>query len=235
MILNSEVPRPETGGEDSQPWIPGRIARWKKTYGFILYQANNEERSVFFHHTSVNYVKYKKITLRPTMEVRFKLEEDEQGRLAAIDVCARNGGPLDYHVKTSEDDIYDREIKYGGQWFDGSVKFFDRNRGYGRVKTIPEQLEALNITEVKSFLYFKEVDVVAEGYPIQIRSGNPVRYQIYHSVKYGWGAMTLQYGDGQRFQQLKKKRRSKKVQPQTQIEFADNLEVLQEDAEQAQN
>jgi len=191
---------------EENAWITGTILRWKKTHGFLKYGEGDEEKSLFFHETNVKYTPNKKVTLRPGMQIKFHYQKGatETDKPSAVDVCARDGGLLDFHKIFGDTDQYDRIIQFDEKWFTGRVKFFDRVRGYGRIRiTQFDELDEVNApkSEIGPEVYFKEVDLDAEGFPVKIRSGNPVKFKLYNSEKFGWGAQTVQFGNGEKFKQ----------------------------------
>lgn len=181
-------------GTVEQPTYDGIVSRWMRTHGFIK-TTNNE--SIFGHASKVRWKdERKKITLRPGMEVSFKVTTGSQGKAEAFDICSRDGQPLDFHQKYGESDPYDRVIQYEGRVFRGAIKFFDSRQLYGKV-VLKDDLEENehNARLKREDIFFKAVDALGEEYPFKVRRGRDCTFKLYLSNKYGWGAFDVMDGE----------------------------------------
>lgn len=164
----------------------GVVSRWRRTHCFI--QSNNE--SIFGHASQVKWLdERKKITLRPGMEVAFRVRVGREGKQEAFGISAIGGGPLDFHQKFGNTDPYDRVVQYDGRVFHGEIKFFDSTQLYGKIALLDELEETEHTAKLnRDNIFFKAVDALGQVYPFRIRRKDECTFKLYHSLKYGWGA-----------------------------------------------
>lgn len=207
IVNNCENTEPKIEPEQKEQLVyHGIVSRWMRAHGFIkIPRFNNEPEITYFGHASqVNWKDLrKKITLRPGMEVSFKVSQGPIGKPEAVQISARGKGnnlgePLDFHQKYGASDPYDRVIQYGGKIFRGNIKFFDSRQLYGKV-VLTDEIDQDN-PEIgklrRDDIFFKAVDALGEEYPFQIRRGRTATFKLYFSKKYGWGAYDVMDGDG---------------------------------------
>jgi len=187
----------------------GIVSRWMRTHGF--FQTDNNE-SIFGHASQVRWKDdRKKITLRPGMEVSFRVTKGSNGKAEAFEISARGGEALDFHEKYGESDPYDRDVQYEGRIFRGTVKFFDSRQLYGKV-ILKDKLEedVKNSRLKREDIFFKAVDALGEDYPFKIRRGRDCTFKLYYSDKYGWGAFDVMDGNQQPWPSYKQSKPLKK-------------------------
>jgi len=176
------------------PIFHGIVSRWMRTHGFIN-TGNNE--SIFGHASNVKWKdNRKKITLRPGMQVSFKVSKGSSGKPEAFNITGRKGQALDFHEKFGDTDPYDRDIQFDGAIFRGTIKFFDSRQLYGKVvlkDSLPEHEHSHRLKPED--IFFKAVDALGEEYPFKIRRERECTFKMYYSEKYGWGAFDVMDGD----------------------------------------
>jgi len=203
--LKNEVvngPRELAGQDtpDSNEWFEGRIEAWKGGYGFVACEDEEGKTHKYFLHESNVETSDNKVFLRKGMGVQFQIvRKDNETKDAAVNVRALDGGPLTFHAKQGATDKYDREILFDGQYFEGEIAFYRRQRGFGRIRAVEGTLADAGAPEEEiGLVYFKESDLCCEGYPTKIDQGDLVRFQLFESTL-GYGATMIQLQNGDCF------------------------------------